>query len=91
MVLRKRLRADRAPQVPVELVEEDEPLWRDLEASRAWFQVNGLNPGLAFNSGPASRRKAAIIGWAIENGFASEKWPQFPDWHRVSELGIQGC
>lgn len=87
-----RLRQERqAPSsVPVELLHRDEPLWRDVEASRGWFERHGLTPGLTFHVGPACRRQEAIVRWLLANGYGNPRYPKLPDWHRLADLQIEG-
>ena len=79
-----------AEGVPLELLYRGEPLWEDVEASEEWFGAHGLRPAQIFHIGPACRRQEAIWQWIIANSYGQEKYPVFPDWGRLEELGIEG-
>lgn len=74
--------------VPVELRTRLHPIWGDVEAVRARF------PEHCAADVPPIREHflymEVLDSWAIANGFESERWAGFPDWHRLKAAGWCG-
>lgn len=89
---RRERKPDAAGLVPGELADREHPLWRDhgayvaFMAERGWPRTTLERMGA--DPGPAHRRRAAVEGWARQQGIVSAEHPGFLDWRRLRGMEL---
>lgn len=77
--------------VPAELADRDAAVWHDHAEYVAYMDAHGYALSIRdrFGAGwPESRRRAAVEGWAHDEGIVRDDVPAFLDYHRLDALEV---
>lgn len=89
MPRRRNARPVAESDLPAELLDVDDPVWRSPRSAAAWLRSHGLELGKhpAWWGAPSLHHRAVVV-WAVANGYGMERWPKLPDWRRLREAGM---